>query len=1013
MVCMSAENKKNSDLLIKLKTLEASEKKLREEKEYLERLISNSLDCIVQSDVKGIIKSVNRAFVDMTGFKKEEILGKTPKFLAPVSEGEFESVTGERVVFDKSFFDTQKNLFTEELFKKGSINKLKTAVLRKDGKVIPVEENIFLLYGKKGEIVGSAAIIRDVAARKKTTEALRRARDFLDNMFEKSIDAILLSDETSCILRVNKAFLDLVGYSEDEVVGKKVYELSVTEGSFFSTTGRSVKIDETFYKQSKNRIEELFEKGSVTGWETYFLRKDKKIVPVEQNIVFLLSDQGERISTLAVIRDITERKKAEEELKNHRDNLDELVKERTKELGERECQLSKAYEQLVSREQELKAVNEQLEAGNQQLLASEISLRESEKNFRRLVETMNEGLVVLDKAGQISYVNEKFCLMTGYESDQVKGCSIKDFLDEADQKTTGVLEMLFSSKGSISSDSYEVEWITKDKKKVPVIISPEAIIDEESGFMGTFAVLTDITAIKEADGMVREARDFLENIFGSARDGIIITDIKGTILRINKSVERIFGFTKDEMIGEYLTEFMPQGEKYRILGRGFADKLQGKGFLDIFETFYMKKNKDITPCECNITLLNDDDGQPTGAVVILRDITERKLLEQQFLQTEKLSSLGELAGGVAHDFNNVLSAILGRAQLLMRSIDRAGENKDPQDLLEEITASLKVIEKASLDGADTVHRIMKFARKEKTGEFIHINMNDIINDALEFTRPRWKFQAQAKGVVFTIKKDLSDSSLYVLGNGAELREVITNILNNAFDAMLDGGEIFIRSFIEEGFVVVELSDTGKGIEQDILDKIFDPFFTTKGPKSTGLGMSVSYGIIEQHSGTIKVDSIKDEKTVFTIRLPLSEKAADKKERLLSVAKQEKVKILIIEDEKCVCEMFEDMLVGEGHDVEIAYDGKQGLAVFRKKKFDLVFTDLAMPGISGWQVAKEIKKMDHTVPVILTTGWELKFSEENDDKKNVDIIIKKPFTVKEIASVMQEVLTRRGKTYKND
>ncbi len=704
---MSSENKKNDDSLMKLNNLEKrvgdferSENKLKEEKEYLESLISNSLDCIVQSDAKGIITSVNQAFIDLTGFEKENILGKTPNFLSPVRQGEYESVTGEKVMFDDKFFNRQNDQMVV-FFKSGRLDNLKTAILRKDGKVVPVEENIFQIYGKKGETVGNAAIIRDITASKKI----------------------------------------------------------------------------------------------------------------------------------------------EEELKRHRDNLDELVKERTQELRKRELQL-------------------------------------------------------------------------------------------------------------------------------------------------------------------RESRDFLENIFTTTRDGIIITDVTGAVIRVNNSVERIFGFKKDEMIGRYMTEFIPKGEKYKVVGRGFSDELKEKGFLDIFEAFFMKKNGEITPFECNITVLSDEKGQATGAVVMLRDITGRKKMEQQFLRTEKLSSLGELAGGVAHDFNNMLSAILGRTQLLMMRISKGEKDKDIEKLLEDITESLKVIEKASLDGADTVHRIMKFARKEKKGESILININDVINDAIEFTRPRWKVQAQTKGISFIIKKDFCCSCSYVFGVASELREVITNILINAFDAMPGGGEVFIQSYAEAGFFVAEISDTGTGIEQEVLDKIFDPFFTTKGPKSTGLGMSVSYGIIEQHGGTISVKSFKNEKTIFTIRLPLSERHVVKMKKAPAVLKQKKINILIIEDEKAVSEMFEEMLVNEGHKVDVACDGSQGIDIFREKKFDLVFTDLAMPGISGWQVAKEIKKMDPEVPVILTTGYEVKSSGEEADKKNVDIIIKKPFTVSRIIEVIVEVLKKR-------
>jgi len=252
----------------------------------------------------------------------------------------------------------------------------------------------------------------------------------------------------------------------------------------------------------------------------------------------------------------------------------------------------------------------------------------------------------------------------------------------------------------------------------------------------------------------------------------------------------------------------------------------------------------------------------------------------------------------------------------------------------------------------------------------------------------------------------------VAGNGSELREVITNILNNAFDAMPDGGEVLVKAEVEDTSAVIELSDTGKGINKEDLEKIFDPFFTTKGPKSTGLGMSVSYGIIKQHGGTITVDSIRGEKTTFIIKLPMSENIVVKEESIEAVTAHEKIAVLIIEDEKVVCEVLEGMLVSEGHKVDTAFDGEQGVDIFRKKKFDLVITDLVMPGLSGWQVAKEIKKIDRNVPVIITTGWALIPSEDEDDKKNVDMIVKKPFTVNSLAEAIREVFKVKRRLIKN-
>jgi CheY-like chemotaxis protein/anti-sigma regulatory factor (Ser/Thr protein kinase) len=382
-------------------------------------------------------------------------------------------------------------------------------------------------------------------------------------------------------------------------------------------------------------------------------------------------------------------------------------------------------------------------------------------------------------------------------------------------------------------------------------------------------------------------------------------------------------------------------------------------------------------------------------------------MERKLLQSEKLKSLGELAGGVAHDFNNVLAAILGRAQLLKMIFEPPPGVKENRKSMIELKESLDVIEQASRDGAETVRRIQEFARRRDDDKhFATVDLNGIVNNALDFTRTKWKDGTESKGIKITIQKELSILPT-TLGSAAELREVFTNLINNAVDAMPQGGEIRIKTYIKDSHIVVNVEDTGSGIPKALRDKIFDPFFTTKGVQSTGLGMSVSYGIIRRHRGTISVDSTEGEGTTFTLKLPVRITAEEQEVKHTS-GEIKKARILVIEDEAGIQNLLSAILRKGGHEVEIATSGDQGIEIYENNEFDLVFTDLGMPGMSGWQVAEKVKGINGRVPVVLITGWDIRQEESEMKDSYVDLIVHKPFEVDHVLNVVQEGLILRDR-----
>jgi PAS domain S-box-containing protein len=504
---------------------------------------------------------------------------------------------------------------------------------------------------------------------------------------------------------------------------------------------------------------------------------------------------------------------------------------------------------------------------------------------------------------------------------------------------------------------------------------------------------------KQALKKQKELEDVISNI---SPDVILVVDWKRNIMMCNALVKKVFGYEEDEVVHHTTDLLYGHGSSEEKHWQEMCEILK-KGGFHIQLVTGKKKNGEAIPLEIIAGSLREGG----GAVLLLRDITERKKMEHQLIRAEKMRLLGELAGGVAHDFNNVLAAILGRAQLLKKTFINDKGEPEIEASGYDLKKGLELIEKASLDGAETVRRIQEFSRKRKESDddnnFTEVDPLQVIHDALEFTRVRWKDEAESKGIKITIEQRLSPVPS-VSGRASELREVLTNIINNAVDAMPHGGMIRLSTLSEGNTISIQIQDSGTGIPEKVRDRIFDPFFTTKGPKSTGLGMSVSYGIITRHQGTITVDSNEGQGTTFTINLPVVVEREDREEKkeVKPVLRQSKrATILVIDDDESVRDLLCDILVEGGHEVESANSGFEGLELFKKKDFDLVFTDLGMPGMSGWQVSEEIKKISSTTPIALITGWKVQLEESEKRAKGIDFIINKPFQMDQVLSVVQE------------
>jgi signal transduction histidine kinase/CheY-like chemotaxis protein len=391
-------------------------------------------------------------------------------------------------------------------------------------------------------------------------------------------------------------------------------------------------------------------------------------------------------------------------------------------------------------------------------------------------------------------------------------------------------------------------------------------------------------------------------------------------------------------------------------------------------------------------------GEIVGLELIMRDITERKMIEEQLIQSEKLRAIGQMASGVAHDFNNALAIILGNTELLARQLETME--------IAEIRGQLKVVETAALDAAETVRRIQEFTRIRTDKQFSRVDLNKIVDEVKEMSKPRWKSQAQEMGINIELVTILSDDIPPVMGNPSELREILTNIIFNSIDAMPKGGEISIETRKANGEVQIQVTDTGIGIPQEIKRKIFDPFFTTKGVVSDGLGLSIAYSIITRQEGRITIDSEEGKGTTVNIFLPISFEFKEAEKKSIMKSEAASSSILVIDDEEMVRNILGKLLTQSGHNVFKAASGKEGLEIFNQGGIDLVFTDIGMPEMSGWDVSRLIKDSDSRVPVALITGWGVQIDDEKMKKSGADFILNKPFRLEDVLELVTEALDLR-------
>lgn len=437
---------------------------------------------------------------------------------------------------------------------------------------------------------------------------------------------------------------------------------------------------------------------------------------------------------------------------------------------------------------------------------------------------------------------------------------------------------------------------------------------------------------------------------------------------------------------------------------------------------YIEKDRNITSALCtplrvnglvkgvlNVNLINrarkfnENDLQlvsifaESAGLAIEKASLHQELKERmnQLIQTEKFKAVGKLISALMHDFNNFLSIIIGRAQLL--SIQTRDTN---------LSKHIEAIIKVSTQAADIIQRMNQFGMPMPEKEFKNLDLNQVVKEAIDLTRSKWNEWAKLRGIKIDVESSLAPLSP-VFGNPADLREVLINMLLNSIDALPKGGKISFRTWQEDENIFLSVKDNGLGMNEEVKKKIFEPFFSTKPEKGNGLGMTVAYSIILQHNGKIAVESEEGKGTTFIIKLPLS-RVKEKEETSTLELPAGKVKILLIEDDEDMQGVLVDMLSGEGYEVKVVCSGTEGISFLKLEKYDVIITDLGISGMTGWDFAAESKEINPRIPVILVTGWGDQILTQEAKDLGVEVVLSKPIKRENLERAIARTLKLKPK-----
>ncbi len=629
-----------------------------------------------------------------------------------------------------------------------------------------------------------------------------------------------------------------------------------------------------------------------------------------------------------------------------------------------------------------------------------------------ILNSIGEGIYGLDLQGNTTFVNPAASRMLGYTFDELIGKSGHRMIHHtrADgspypQESCPVLKAY--QEGIVYRGENEVYW-RKDGTSFPVEYVSTPIRENEK-ITGAVVAFEDITERRRAEKVLRETNEMLRKFqLGIERSGdaIFMTDLDGSIVYVNPAFEKMYGYGREEVVGK-TPRLLKSGQLTPQFYKDFWELILSK---QAFAGEIINKAKDerLMPIESSVNPVLDEKGDIIAFLAIQRDISERKRLEEQIRQMQKMEAVGHLAGGVAHDFNNYLTVIQGYTELLSRKVEKDSP----------MTGYLEEIKNASIRAAGVTRQLLLFSRRQ-VPLFKPTNLNHVVTDML-------KMLGRLIGEQFALTPELVPDLADIQGDTSHLEQVIMNLVVNARDAMPKGGAIIIKTenvTIDEeyrrthadarpgAFVRLSVKDTGIGMDEATLARIFEPFFTTKGKGAgTGLGLSVVYGIVKQHSGWISVETAPGKGATFKIYLPALPAAAKEVKESLESAELTHGKgerILLIEDEEGVRKSAELILREVGYQVFSAKDAGETHELFEKEggNFDLIFSDIVLPDANGAELVEQLLEQKK-IAVLLTSGY-------TSDEKVTEKVLKekkhpflqKPYSFDTLLKLIRKILEK--------
>jgi len=813
------------------------------------------------------------------------------------------------------------------------------------------------------------AVIEKAVQTNELQAKLRESEEKYRRLAENANDLIFTLDETGAFTFLTLRVNELLGYSAEELIGRNILEILTPESK--TRAEKLLRADGSEFKNNRVELDFLTKGGDCKSFELGLTT---------------LMQSGSVYGFEAIGRDITGRLQLERQVRQRNRELTTLLS------------VTSAMAQSLNIEEISTAALQKICEFADWNCGAIVTLKFSNSayqmsgsvNFSQLVEALSDEAFLAETCESLMRLKRAVVELEVQTADDSGSFSrLAGLCRQQHIPSFVLLPLLFKDK--LLGFVFGGRHLRRD-------VQPEEIkILNSIGEQISVAI-----ANARLFHAIREAKTEWETTFDAMSELICMQDLEGRIIRVNKALARRLGLEPREVVNRQAEDVFKDAQSpwchHQKLHMYEPDKIIAVEFEDqVLEGSF----------EIATTPVYSSDGRLFAWLFVGKDVTDQRHLQNQIVQVERLKALGEMASGVAHDFNNILAGILGKTQVMLGALDR-GNVPDPQSL----RTSLKVIERTTIQGAQTVKRIQDFTRIRTDQKFHPVDVNQVIEDAINIIKPVWRDQCELKGVKIDLQFSAGEVPT-ISGIASELADVIVNILANAIDAMPEGGTLQISSGSYQAetseYAEIKIKDTGVGMSHEVKQKVFDPFFSTKGPKGTGLGMSVAYGIVARHQGNIAIDSELGQGTTCMLYFPAATQAERANRARSAPMEKQKTRILVIDDEDVIRDFLAEMFVTVGHEAEVAATGPEGIAMFEAGQYDVIFSDLGLPDMSGWDVAKAIRAKNAQVPIVLLSGWGIQLDDVRIKECGVDLVLSKPCQMDELINAVDEVVKRqRGK-----